>query len=172
MFLSSQGLVPRSMAPIPLPRQCHDVKGLAPMRLGHDIISWRQRLWRQEQGPFFEIFWPEIYLRESFEKKTKKQKRREYDPSNQTRMLSTSCWFAYNVGKQLVPACRRMHGIQREEISCTFVLLTLTMQKLTAHTSIMKVRLVSKSNFLLFDWTLVLDLLINFRNYFLFANYN
>jgi hypothetical protein len=62
-------MAPRSMAPRSPPRQRHDGRVNA-------VISWRRRLWRQDKGLFFEIFPPKAYLRESFEKMAKKQKRR------------------------------------------------------------------------------------------------
>jgi hypothetical protein len=40
----------------------------------HDVIAWRHRLWRQAEGPFFEIFPPGIYLKESFKKREKNKK--------------------------------------------------------------------------------------------------
>jgi hypothetical protein len=40
----------------------------------HAVISWRRRLWRQDKGPFFEIFPRGAYLRESFEKRAKNKK--------------------------------------------------------------------------------------------------
>jgi hypothetical protein len=42
----------------------------------HDVVAWRHGPWRQAEGPFFEIFPSGAYLRESFKKRAKKQKRR------------------------------------------------------------------------------------------------
>jgi hypothetical protein len=42
----------------------------------HDVVAWRHGPWRQDEGPFFEIFPSGAYLRESFKKRAKKQKRR------------------------------------------------------------------------------------------------
>jgi hypothetical protein len=41
------------------------------------VLPWRQRGWRQALGPFSEIFSSGAYLRKSFEKRAKKQKKKD-----------------------------------------------------------------------------------------------
>jgi hypothetical protein len=44
----------------------------------HDVVAWRPGPWRQDEGPFFEIFPSGAYLRESFKKRAKKTKKAHY----------------------------------------------------------------------------------------------
>jgi hypothetical protein len=43
------------------------------------VLPWRQRGWRQALGPFSEIFPSGTYLRKSFKKRAKKQKKDDHE---------------------------------------------------------------------------------------------
>jgi hypothetical protein len=70
-------LAPRSMAPstaTSIATVATSTTSWRQERWRHAVIFWRHRQWRQAEGPFFEIFPPRAYLRESFEKGPKNKK--------------------------------------------------------------------------------------------------